>query len=702
MFLDYNQRILWAPEFYTAVYQDTFFFFSEKHQYAIPAKQLELVHRCVESAIPLNQFFQKMKPEEKMLAFQTADTLHAKGLLVNTEDGSWLSADPESGPEALHHNDTVIYDLCGVAQHAETLALLRDVIEQYGCNLIVISDYLDPKIKQLKLVDNGNPYLFVNLTNRRHYLGPVIEVDGFCHECFQQSISRNQPLRHWFDSYSGSKVSIPFKFLPLKGEKKRELSLAVESLLNDGDSHQIVQLSPKVQTHALHRFDGCCNGQDTSDADSEMVLSSCLKSDNAQGGYRHISPEETLANIQHLVSDFTGLISTSSEVKDKNGLPYQTFKSSFFRKVPEFSHPLSYGTELTSLGKGSTSVQAEVSSLCESFERYAAHAQGNEKTLVSSFTALGGDAVHPELLIGLSDKQKQSYEEFDYPAKKSSHGSIPFAEERELNWSPAWSLTQNKTVYLPSSYLYAGAAPDIKYCSWNSNGCAAGNTVEEAILQGFLEVVERDAIAMWWYNKLNLPAVDLTLLPDEQRERIDQTLSGSWDYWVLDTTNDFQIPVFAALAKNKQTGGIMFGFGCHLSPEIAIERAITELCQLISVADEHSAPFDFNEIGQEAYLFPDPQSALKKKDSFPHIENRDLLDDVNYCLEKTKQLGLNVLVTDYKRPELPVETIKVTVPGTCHMWPQFALERLYSVPVKLGLIDQELSESQLNQHMLYV
>ena len=48
----------------------------------------------------------------------------------------------------------------------------------------------------------------------------------------------------------------------------------------------------------------------------------------------------------------------------------------------------------------------------------------------------------------------------------------------------------------------------------DSNGCAAGNTLEEAIVQGFLELVERDAYAIWWYNRLQRAEVDLDQFDD--------------------------------------------------------------------------------------------------------------------------------------------------------------------------------------------
>jgi len=38
-------------------------------------------------------------------------------------------------------------------------------------------------------------------------------------------------------------------------------------------------------------------------------------------------------------------------------------------------------------------------------------------------------------------------------------------------------------------------AADRAFCYACSNGNAAGNTIEEAILQGFLELVERDSVA---------------------------------------------------------------------------------------------------------------------------------------------------------------------------------------------------------------
>ena len=86
----------------------------------------------------------------------------------------------------------------------------------------------------------------------------------------------------------------------------------------------------------------------------------------------------------------------------------------------------------------------------------------------------------------------------------------PFDRSADIEWSPVWSLRDQRFRYLPTSLLYffyRGPGPYQVHA--DSNGCAAGNTLEEAIVQGFLELVERDAYAIWWYNRSQRAEVDL-------------------------------------------------------------------------------------------------------------------------------------------------------------------------------------------------
>jgi len=73
----------------------------------------------------------------------------------------------------------------------------------------------------------------------------------------------------------------------------------------------------------------------------------------------------------------------------------------------------------------------------------------------------------------------------------------------------------------------------------------AGNTLEEAIVQGFLELVERDAYAIWWYNRSQRAEVDLSQFNDTYVSDLYSQLAESGrKLWVLDVTSDLGVPTY--------------------------------------------------------------------------------------------------------------------------------------------------------------
>src|SRR5262249_16463979 len=91
-----------------------------------------------------------------------------------------------------------------------------------------------------------------------------------------------------------------------------------------------------------------------------------------------------------------------------------------------------------------------------------------------------------------------------------------------IDWTPAWSLDSDESRLVPLAYCYAETPTDSGrvFCDHNPNGTASGNCLEEAILHGFLELVERDAAAIWWYNELPQPAVALAAFGDPFFDRL--------------------------------------------------------------------------------------------------------------------------------------------------------------------------------------
>jgi len=242
------------------------------------------------------------------------------------------------------------------------------------------------------------------------------------------------------------------------------------------------------------------------------------------------------------------------------------------------------------------------------------------------------------------------------------------------------------------------------YAPSSSNGNAAGNTLEEAVLHGLLELVERDCVAIWWYNMLKKPSVDIESFGDiHVLKLLDVYNRLNRNVWVLDITNDIGIPTFVAVSsmKDKKKGNILMGFGCHLEARLGISRALVEMNQSLMVC-QHSDDSVTRNWYQNAtceklsYMVPDEELAVKRKEDYPQFRGNDVLKKILKCEKTLEQCGLEVLVLDQTRPSIGLPVVKVVVPGLRHFWPRFAPGRLYDVPVQMGWVQTPLQEEDLN------
>jgi oxazoline/thiazoline synthase len=280
-----------------------------------------------------------------------------------------------------------------------------------------------------------------------------------------------------------------------------------------------------------------------------------------------------------------------------------------------------------------------------------------------------------------------------------------FDPSAKIEWSPVWSLRDERFKYLPTSLLYF-FHPDKAGYRADSNGCAAGNTLAEAIVQGFLELVERDAYAIWWYNRVQRGEVDLRQFDDSYvRDLQAQLAQTGRRLWVLDVTSDLRIPTFVAVTHwmNQGQENIEFGSGAHFDPRIAVLRALTELNQFLSIGlmgggkgDKSSldgtTPFRLQD---HPYLVPAGNPTLQPS-SGATFSDLDTLAQVTACMDIAKRAGLDFLVLDQTRPDIEVPVVRVIVPGLRHFYRRFAPGRLYDIPVKLGWRDRQIAEDELN------
>ena len=97
--------------------------------------------------------------------------------------------------------------------------------------------------------------------------------------------------------------------------------------------------------------------------------------------------------------------------------------------------------------------------------------------------------------------------------------------------------------------------------------------------------MERDSVAIWWYNRLKRPGIDLASCGDTDHARIHDYDTIGRDVWALDLTTDLGITSVVALSRDRDGDAerILMGLGCHLDPRIAVQRALAEMNQMLGV-----------------------------------------------------------------------------------------------------------------------
>jgi ribosomal protein S12 methylthiotransferase accessory factor len=317
-----------------------------------------------------------------------------------------------------------------------------------------------------------------------------------------------------------------------------------------------------------------------------------------------------------------------------------------------------------------------------------------------------GDAILPNDVLLFSDTQYRN------PGDEPPDSHLvpePFDPSAKVEWTPVWSLRDQRFKYLPTSLLYFFYGGPGAFHA-DSNGCAAGNTVEEAIVQGFLELVERDSYAIWWYNRSQRAEVDLSQFNDSYVNDLKSQLADTGrKLWVLDITSDLGVPSYVAILHWMQNGqeNIEFGSGAHFDKRIALLRALTELNQFLSIGlmgggtGEKSSLDGVTPLRLQDYpfLIPSAHPIVEPASPWEVVPLDNTRQQVDACVEIARRAGLDFMVLNQTRPDVEVSVVRVIVPGLRHFYRRFAPGRLYDIPIKLGLRDRPLPESELTQFL---
>jgi ribosomal protein S12 methylthiotransferase accessory factor len=308
------------------------------------------------------------------------------------------------------------------------------------------------------------------------------------------------------------------------------------------------------------------------------------------------------------------------------------------------------------MGKGSTPEQSKASACMELGERFSffSFIKDFDNFLVGDYAAMR-EAGHPvlpinELLLSVHDTTRST------ELLERLLAGLP------LRWTWARNLSRDEDVLVPFSWFYAIN---------EFNGPCAGNTIEEAILQGISEVVERHVCALIAREKLRVPAIDLNSVTDPvARALIDKFERNGIKLYVNDFSLNTGIPTIGALAWDPTTfpqkSELIYTAGTTPGPDKAIIRALTEVAQLAGdfetgsnyVASGLPKPLTLSEID---YIV-NPGKTVSVGE-LPDLSADDMLQELHNCLTVLQKNQMEVLAVNTTHPQLQIPAAYVIIPS---------------------------------------
>jgi ribosomal protein S12 methylthiotransferase accessory factor len=249
-------------------------------------------------------------------------------------------------------------------------------------------------------------------------------------------------------------------------------------------------------------------------------------------------------------------------------------------------------------------------------------------------------------------------------------------EKNAYEVRPYYNVTKKYVEYLPTM---------LGYIHYGSNGMCAGNSPEEAIIQGLSEIFERYVQRKMMEDKLCFPDVpeDVIATYPSVYEMYKKTKSIPGYYVALkDCSMGGQFPVAALVLTQKNSMKMGIKFGSHPDFGIAMERTFTEASQGVDI-DQYAtgSVVDFYNFGvnDEINIYNSfkfgiaayPYQIFSEKADFEYtsiediskMNNKEILKKMIALVEKK---GYEIWIRDVSYLGFP--SYHIVIPGMSEMY----------------------------------
>jgi oxazoline/thiazoline synthase len=547
--------------------------------------------------------------------------------------------------------------------------------------VIATDDYLRPEV--MVHADRSRPSLIAKPVGHTIWLGPLI-IPGrtICFGCLSSALQRNR----WLQEAAGLEQRLGYLPQPSIASLPGTIAIATGMISTVAAVYLATGSYPSLENTIVSldtRTMSCTYNAIQRDLDCPECgrLGACK--------------DEGIEELHKFLSPLTGIVSSVQITESPQVGLFHASGAFLHPRCPSKKRPpLHLGR---SSGKGFSSHDAQVSCIAEAIERYSITYQGTELECKP-------DSNHDEV-IAPNDVLLFSANQFRHRAEwNRSHSELQWVPEptrtlTEITWTRADSLVSDRSMLVPAGlvYMYFPFKNEPEYCNADTNGCAAGRSLAEAKLNALLELIERDAVAIWWYNRIRRPAIDLGMFGDSSILKIQRAFERQGhSAYVLDVTTDLGIPAYVAVAPAQDGSAPYFGCAAHVSPRIAALKALAEASQIWFWSQQGGNSNELSEwlsqsnTRENRYLEPDGVRPP------PFQAGICIEDSLDLCATRVFQAGIEPFYVDLTRPETGVPVVRVLAPGLRHFWARFAPGRLYDVPLAMGWLPRKLEEEDLN------
>lgn len=394
-------------------------------------------------------------------------------------------------------------------------------------------------------------------------------------------------------------------------------------------------------------------------------------------------------------------------------------------------------------------IQAKRAAIGEAVERYCGNYIPWDRLVDATWNELharGERAIDPDALPLYSERQ---YATRGFPFRRLERDS-------RIYWAPGRDLLDGSDAWVPASLVYpnflnSARVRDLpKHHFVNLSGLAAGIDREDAERSALEEMIERDAVTVWWISgspcrpldPASDPSVRAAMLPGDLDDPRPLT------YQFTEIPNIFGIPVVATLLRDPKHDIVTLGVACRCDAAGAAQKALAEAVHLRSYSREMLEPDgriwkmmdegvldprvykryrrdrhylddyrdDFRDVvdlGCHAQIYLDPRfrEPLSRFDgewaTRPLSDVRapsaaERRDPRRLFLDRLGAEGLGVYSVDCTTSDVAatgLATVRVVVTGMVGnapaAFPMLGPRRLFDDPVRLGLLDEAPREEDL-------